>query len=92
VKLLCDLGANPDIANHQGVTPLEVASRAGPWKEKPAHDVVAYLIKGGATLSFWKNAALGLQDELVADIKAGMFNLLDEKGRPGLFYAAKKII
>lgn len=87
--MLCDLGANPDIANHQGVTPLEAASHAGPWKEKPAHDVVACLIKAGATLSFWKKVALGLQDELVVEIKAGLLNQSDGHGRHALFYAAK---
>ena len=89
VKLLCEFGANPDAVNHRGVTPMDAASHAGPWKEQPASDVVACLIKAGATLTFWKKAALGLQDELEVEIKAGMRDQYDEQGHPALFYAAK---
>lgn len=89
VQLLCDLGASPNVANHQDVTPMDAASHAGPWKEKPAHDVVTCLIEAGATLTIWKKTALGCQAELEAEITAGMLNQLDEQGRPALFYAAK---
>ena len=86
---LCALGAPLDAVDARGETPLAKALHAGPWKPRPAVEVVKILRQHGATVDLFALAAMGDADGLATAMDAGTSaNEADEYGRTLLFIAA----
>ena len=86
---LCALGAPLDALDAHGETPLAKALHAGPWKPRPAVEVVEILRQHGATVDLFALAAMGDSDGLAIALAGGASaNEADEYGRTLLFIAA----
>ena len=88
---LCAAGAPVDAVDEYGETALHKALHAGPWKTRPAHEVIELLRAQGATVDFCTLAALGDAAGLSAALAdaPGLANMPDGHGRPALFHAAR---
>ncbi len=89
--MLVEAGANIEVQDRRGETPLLKALHAGPWKPEPATDVVDYLLSQGAKVSDHVAAAMGDLDRLRAafDRSTDHIDDLDDQGCTPLFFAAK---
>jgi ankyrin repeat protein len=87
---LCERGADTNIRDNHGQTPLDYASHAGPWKSEPATEVLEIIEKTGRRLNFWEQARVGGMSELQRLIAEGQdVNETDRSGCTALFHAAK---
>ena len=77
----------------RGEAPIDHASHAGPWKERPASDIVQLLLDHGAEVDVFQAAALGDVARLRAllDEDRQRASARDEKGRSPLYEAAHNL-
>ena len=89
-RLLLDAGADPNVVDAAGNTPLLCAGHAGPWKASPALDLVDLLVARGARIDVFLAAALGDVPRLRAllDADPALVRATDAAGRTALYHAA----
>ena len=89
--LLCQRGVNVDAMNNRFSTPIHLAMHAGPWKEKPALEIVQLLRNHNATIDLHTSAALGDHEAINRWIteKSVDVNSFDAANRTALFHAAR---
>lgn len=77
--------------DHHGTTALVEACHAGPWKSKPAEDIIQLLLDHGAQIDLFLAAAMGRTDLIasILDRDGGLTDRPDDRGRNALFHAAR---
>lgn len=89
-SLLCEEGADVNLLNGDSEAPIHLAAHAGPWKPKPARDVINLLLSYGATTSLHILATIG-DHQAIRDLVEQQqvdVDLLDSAERTALFHAA----
>ncbi|MEW4452455.1 ankyrin repeat domain-containing protein [Bremerella sp. JC817] len=83
--------SNVNAADQQGNTPLAYATHRGPWKSKPAEDIIQLLIESGAEVDWFQAAALG-QTQRIAELLSedrGLLNTTDAQNRTALLHGVR---
>ena len=89
-SLLCEKGADVNLLNKDFEAPIHLAAHAGPWKPKPATELVKLLLSCGATTSLHILATVGDHQAIrdMDDRKQINVNEFDSGKRTPLFHAA----
>ena len=92
-RRLIAAGADVNARDGRGDAPIDHASHAGPWKERPAREIVSMLLDHGAEVDVFQAAALGDVARLRAlvDEDPSRVNARDEKNRTPLYEAAHNL-
>ncbi|MCJ8328876.1 MAG: ankyrin repeat domain-containing protein [Lentisphaeria bacterium] len=88
-KILIERGADLDALDSGNNSPIAPALHAGPWKQRPADDIVELMLGSGATVDFWVAAGLGNCEKIEQSLSVdnGLLNEYDEGGHTALYHA-----
>jgi ankyrin repeat protein len=78
VRILLALGADPNLANPRGLTPINIAIEREYW------DAAKWLLDAGAKTDIFSAAALGQTERVAEFLRQDDYLLQDAKGRIGL--------
>ncbi len=92
-RLLLGAGANPDAETPDGRRPIDLAAHPGPWKPRPAAEIISLLRAHGATVGIHLAASIGDDGEIgrLLDGDSSLMDAQDREGASPLFHAAKNL-